>query len=352
MKIAIDVSQVVYGTGVSVYTENLVKSLQAIDKENEYVLFGGTLRKGKELRDKFPNVKVFPISPVIANLIWNRLHVFSIENLVGQIDVFHSSDWTQPPSRAFKVTTIHDLSPLIFSKYTDPKIVSTHTKRLEWAKKEVDRIIVPSQSTKEDLLKLGFKENIIKVIYEAPDPVFKKATVSEVERVRKKYKIFSPFIISVGVSLRKNTKSLISAFQKSKKGDMKLVLIGKINIDVVESRGVIFLGEVSQEDLVALYSSAEAFVYPSLYEGFGLPILEAFSCGCPVVTSNTSSMPEVAGKAAILVDPIDELSIAEGINLALRRKISLSKAGFQRVKKFSWQKTASETLKVYNSFYR
>ncbi|MEK7188858.1 MAG: glycosyltransferase family 1 protein [Patescibacteria group bacterium] len=353
MKIAIDVSQVVYGTGVSVYTENLVKSLHAIDNENEYLLFGGTLRKGKELRDKFPNVKVFPISPAIANLIWNRLHVFSVENLVGKIDVFHSSDWTQPPSRAFNVTTIHDLSPIIFSRYTDPKIVAAHEMRLNWVKKEVDRIIVPSQSTKEDLLKLGFNQNIISVIYEAPAPVFKKATVSEIERVRQQYKIFSPFIMSIGVSLRKNTKTLVSAFEKAKKANLKLILVGGTEATKIEdSRGVIVVGEVPNKDLVALYSGAEAFVYPSLYEGFGLPILEAFACGCPVVTSNVSSMPEVAGKAAVLVDPTDELSIAEGINLALRRKTSLSRAGLARVKKFSWQKTAVETLKVYNSFHR
>ena len=352
MKIAIDVSQVVYGTGVSVYTENLVKSLHAIDNENEYLLFGGTLRKGKELRDKFPNVKVFPISPAIANLIWNRLHVFSVENLVGKIDVFHSSDWTQPPSRAFNVTTIHDLSPIIFSRYTDPKIVAAHEMRLNWVKKEVDRIIVPSQSTKEDLLKLGFNQNIISVIYEAPAPVFKKATVSEIERVRQQYKIFSPFIMSIGVSLRKNTKTLVSAFEKAKKANLKLILVGGTEATKIEdSRGVIVVGEVPNKDLVALYSGAEAFVYPSLYEGFGLPILEAFACGCPVVTSNVSSMPEVAGKAAVLVDPTDELSIAEGIILALRRKTSLSRVGLARVKKFSWQKTAVETLRVYNSFH-
>ncbi|KKQ96568.1 MAG: hypothetical protein UT23_C0029G0007, partial [Candidatus Woesebacteria bacterium GW2011_GWA1_39_12] len=107
MKIAIDISQSIYGTGVSWYTRSLVENLLTLDDQNEYLLFGGSLRRLGELR-KFAKGKYYPIPPSLADFIWNRLHVLPIENLIGEVDVFHSSDWTQPPSKAFKVTTVHD----------------------------------------------------------------------------------------------------------------------------------------------------------------------------------------------------------------------------------------------------
>lgn len=109
MRICIDVSQIVYGTGVSVYTRNLIQNLLKIDQKNEYVFFAGTLRRKADVLRFVPDAKVFPIPPTLADIIWNRTHVLPIEKLVGKIDVFHSSDWTQPPSNAFKVTTVHDL---------------------------------------------------------------------------------------------------------------------------------------------------------------------------------------------------------------------------------------------------
>jgi len=115
--------------------------------------------------------------------------------------------------------------------------------------------------------------------------------------------------------------------------------------------GVIFTGYVSREELSSLYSGASCFVFPSLYEGFGLPILEAMKCGCPVVTSNLSSMPEVAGEAGILVNPLDVKDIVRGIEMVIRDKATgerLRKKGFEQVKKFSWEKTAKETLRVYH----
>src|SRR3989337_3862196 len=141
MKVGIDISGVIYETGVSVYTKNLVENLLKIDTLNEYVLFGGSLRRFGELQGKAlsllakrPNCKatIYPIAPSLAHFLWNRLHVFPIENLVGKIDVFHSSDWTQPKTKAFSITTIHDLVPLLYPKLSHPKIVSTHRARLKW----------------------------------------------------------------------------------------------------------------------------------------------------------------------------------------------------------------------------
>ena len=201
MRIGIDVSQVVYGTGVSVYTKELVKALLSVDKENEYVLFGGSLRKRRELESfssslagKFTS-KYYPFPPSLADFVWNRLHKFKIERFTGKLDVYHSSDWAQAPSEAYKITTIHDLAPFKFPRLTPGNIISTHKARLKWIVEEVDRIIVPSQATKDDLVELGMEEDRIRVIYEAPGAVFKPQSESEVNKVLRKYKINNKFII-------------------------------------------------------------------------------------------------------------------------------------------------------------
>ena len=356
MKITIDVSQVVYGTGVSVYTKNLTENLLKIDKENDYVLFGGTLRRRTELESvlegfKGKNVKrqIFPISPTLANLIWNKLHIIPIEKLIGRMDVFHSSDWTQPQSTAFKVTTIHDLVPIKYPKLSHPKLVSNQKLRFKHISNEVDRIIVPSLATFSDVKKMGVSSDKIRVIPEAVDPGIKRVGRTEVEKIKRKYRISGRYLLSIGVNARKNTQRIIDAYEKIKgEINIKLVIIGEPFIKVNQPRGVHFLGHVPSEAIASLYSGADALVYPSLYEGFGLPILEAFICKTPVVTSNIGSMAEVSGKASVLVDPYDTNSIIEGIFKALSNRKKLIKKGFLRAHKFTWQKTAQMTLKVYS----
>src|SRR3990167_2162611 len=155
MRVAIDISQIVYGTGVSVYTKNLVENLLRIDRENDYVLFAGSLRRKKDVLSIFPDARVFPIPPTLADLLWNRLHTLPIEKLIGNIDVFHTSDWAEPPSRAFKVTTVHDLAPFLypnlFPRDIIRNIVDAHKYKLSWVRKETKRIIVPTYATKKDL---------------------------------------------------------------------------------------------------------------------------------------------------------------------------------------------------------
>ena len=356
MRIGIDISQIVYGTGVSTYTKNLVENLLRIDGENEYVLFGGSLRRKKDILKFIRKLdsknflsKIMSISPSFAHLLWNKLHILKIERLIGKVDVFHSSDWTQPPSNVHKVTTIHDLAPLRYPKLTDPKIVSVHKARLKWVKKEVERIIVPSQATKEDLVILKFERKRIHVIPEAVDPYFKPARKQE-RVVRSKYKAGN-YLLAVGGTERKNVDRLIKAYELIRAGrDLKLIVVGRQDKKHGGIRGVRFTGHISKKELRFLYSNALALVYPSLSEGFGLPILEAFACKCPVITSNISSMPEVAGKAAVLVDPFNVNSIAEGIEEALKKRKTLIKLGTERLKSFNWKKVAEETLKIYEEF--
>ncbi len=297
--------------------------------------------------------KIFSLPPTFADIIWNRLHVLPIEFFIGKVDVFHSSDWTQPPSKAFKVTTIHDLVPLKFPELSHRKIVSAHQVRLKRVKKEIDRVITPSNSTKKDLIDIGIDKGKIRVIAEAPDSIFRPVNKEEIEKVKRKYQIEGNYLMSVGVNQRKNTQRIINAFKKVRVNlDLILVIVGHPYIDIEKVEGVRVLGQVPFEELPTLYSGADALVYPSLYEGFGLPILEAFVCKTPVVTSNLGSLKEVAGKAAVLVDPHSVDSVAEGVRKALSARKLLVKKGLARVKDFSWQKTAKETLKVYQEAER
>lgn len=167
MRICIDISQIVYGTGVSTYTRKIAENLLKIDNGNEYKLFAGSLRRKKDILEIFPQAKVFQFPPTVADFVWNRMHLLPIEKFVGKIDVYHSSDWAQAPSTAFKVTTVHDLYPFKFPRLINPKVRDVHRRRLWWVIKEADRIIVPSESTKKDLLLIGGKEEKIRVIPEA-----------------------------------------------------------------------------------------------------------------------------------------------------------------------------------------
>ena len=336
MKVAIDISQIIYGTGVSVYTKELIAGLNEIT-DIDLVLYAGSLRRKSEF-EKY-KAKVFPVSPYIADLIWNKLHVLPIEYLIGKVDLIHTSDWSEPPSRVPKVTTVHDLSPILFPSESNPYVTKVHKRKLEWVKKESSAIIVPSKATKKDLKSLGFDDDKIHVVYEALSRNLKNQM--------KKRLIKEKYVLSIGTAPRKNIERIAKAFEsvKDRLGISKYIVCGQIPDNKVP--GVIYLGYVEDKVLGDLYRNAECLVYASLYEGFGLPILDAYSVQTPVVTSSISSMPEVAGDAAILVDPQSVSSISEGILESIRSKNVLVKKAVKQLEKFSWSRTADQTYKIY-----
>ncbi len=348
MRIAIDISQVIYGTGVSAYTENLVANLLRIDGKNQYVLFGGSLRRKNDILRIFPQAKVFPIPPILADFIWNKLHVLPVEKLIGEIDILHSSDWSEPPSKSFKVTTVHDLYPLKFPRLVDPVVRDVHKRRLAWVFQESKRIIVPSDSTKNDLLELGIDAERIRVVPEAP--VLTKPPEHIITAMKTKYGLKGDYLMAIGVTKLKNTENIISAFHLNRAGkDIKLILAGRSSgTNLKSERNIRFLGHIPRQDLAAILSGSRGLVFASVYEGYGIPILDAFNCGVPVVTSDIGSMPEVAGGAAALVDPSSVNSIGEGIEKILRGPKGFIEKGLKRAKDFSWEKTAKMTLEVYN----
>lgn len=348
MKIAIDISQIVFeGTGTGNYTRNLVKHLLRLNhstKKHQYILFGTSLRK-KALLDSFAlelrkegllfKDSFWMLPPTFTSAVWNKIHHMKIERLIGKIDVFHSSDWTEPPSRAKKVTTIHDLVVYKYPDSSHPEIVANQIKKLNLVKKETAAIIAVSHSTKadiEEILKIPSEK--ITVVYEGVGENFKNYTDKKTNG--KKY------ILGMGgVGNRKNTDAVSEAFTMLKRKDLDLKIIGKN------------LSFVPEKDLPALYKNAEMFVFPSLYEGFGLPVLEAMAVGTPVITSNTGSLPEVGGKAALYANPESTTEItvkmAEVLSWSSRTRTKAVKAGQTQAAKFSWEKCAKETLSVYES---
>ncbi|MEX2028065.1 MAG: glycosyltransferase family 1 protein [Candidatus Curtissbacteria bacterium] len=373
MKIGIDISQLVYGTGVSNYTADLVENLVKIDHVNKYVLFGSSLRQRGKLKSfvsKFegnPNieVKLFPFPLTLLNFVWNTLHVFPIEKLIGDVDIFHSSDWLEPPisnPHTKKITTVHDMIVYLFPTSSHPKILKTQKKRLERVKKEADAIIADSETTKEDLVKfLEIPQEKVSVIYLAASPDFKPQDDDKVNEVLAKYKIKKPYILSVATQEpRKNIQKLLDVFSQihQRRPEFNLVLTGKYGWGpgFHAPENVNWTGYVSKEDLVSLFSGCRVFVYPSLYEGFGLPILEAMACAAPVVTSNNSSMAEIARDAAILVDPRSEPQLTRAIEMVLDLNMEnyqkMVRASLDRARRYTWQKTARQTLDIYEQLYK
>ena len=361
MRIAIDISQIIYETGVSTYTRNLCSNLLAIDKSDSYLFFGGSLRRYKKLKNILNGITygkenagsfILPFPPYLSDLMGNRLRFIAIDKILGNIDVFHSSDWTQPPAKAFKVTTIHDIVPILYPKLTHPTILRVHRKRLDIVRKEVDRIIVPSDTTKGDLVKIGFDDKRIRVIAEAPDRVFISITKKDALEAKKRYKISKKYLVAIGTHPRKNIDKIIDSFERIRPDkDLRLVVIGE-NKENKRYHGVDYLGHVSTHDVAAILKGAEVLVYPSFYEGFGLPIVEAYQCSIPVVTSNIGSMKEIGEGSAVLVDPNKTESITKGIWEALKNRSKYVKAGKIALKKYSWKKNASKTLAVYNEFLK
>lgn len=339
------------------YTKNLVENLLKIDKKNQYVLFGSSLRRKNELRSFAEKLKnqgydfehyIYSYPPTMLELMFNRLRFPQIERFIGDIDIFHSSDWTMPRSKAKRVTTVHDLVPILYSEQSDDKIVSVFRRTMAIARNEIDVFIAPSYATKADMIKLGFDKKKISVISEAADNYFKKARRSEIEIVKKKFKINGKYLLSVGTAPRKNIKNIVKAYNLlKKKYNLNLAVVGESQRSKLNTDSVLELGRVTKKELRALYSGAEALVYPSFYEGFGLPILEAYACGTGVITSNSGSMKEVGGYGAELVDPNSHTSIAKGVEMVLSQKEKYAAAGKIEVRKYSWEKTARETLKIY-----
>lgn len=328
---------------------------------------------------------------------WTQIGL-ALQTFIDPLDILFVPSHTLPLLRKpglKTVITVHDLGAEYLPGLHQLKQVLYLKLMTHYQLKTASRIIAVSEATKKDLVKkVGVPSEKIKVIYEGVERnIFKKISKEIVNDIVRKYDLDrEKYFLFVGtIQPRKNLEKLITAFSKflaqvniaderlvsgikyhvssEKKHNtkyiihntnFKLVLVGQKGwksesiYNLPEKLGikdkVRFLGRISDQDLVGLYNGATALVYPSLFEGFGLPIIEAFACGCPVITSGVSSMPEVAGKAALLVDPEKEEEIAGGMFKIIKNdplREDLIQKGYNRVKEFDWEKTASETVKIF-----
>lgn len=334
--VGLDISQTAHNGGVAIYTQNLAEQLSEIH-DLEMQFFYSSLRK--KYKGKLKNVKSYLLPPTLFEMLFNKWRNVGIEKFLGPLDIFHSSDWVQPPTKAKKVTTYHDVVPLKYPQWSHHKIINVHKRRLRLVEKEIDMVIAVSQSTKKDLLEVSeIPEEKIAVIYEGPTSDFSTRSKEEVEEFKKKYSLPDKFLLAIGgIGERRNLKRIKQACL-----DYNLVISGE-NIPWLD-----------MDELELLYNSASALLYCSLYEGFGLPILDAFLCNLPVITSNVSSMPEVGGDAPIYVDPFKVDDIKKAVKNVMNNKALIEemiRKGSKQVKKFSWKRCAEETAQVYRNLH-
>jgi len=354
-------------SGTSVYSHNLLTHLSKIDKINKYIIFpffeyhflDNYQQYHPILSSNFKiYLKSFP--KLFTSIFWKYL--------IPKLDIFHSTTFTIPEKRISDklVVTIYDTTFYTHPQYHQQANIDHCMKATINAVVQADKIIAISQQTKSDLINyFDCPESKIAVTYMACDEIFySKVSATSINTVIKKFNLVKPYIFHLGsLEPRKNTLGLIKAYllmpdNYQKQFDLVIAggggwmnneIINYINCQNTFNR-IKLIGYISTNSLVALLQHASCFAYPSFYEGFGIPCLEAMAAGCPVLTSNTSSLPEVCGNSALYCNPLDVENISENLTSILTqnntKKIALGK---QLAKNFSWTKCAEETLDIYQS---
>ncbi|MFA6304761.1 MAG: glycosyltransferase family 1 protein [Patescibacteria group bacterium] len=369
MKIAIDARGLLGGgnlTGVGFYAYKLLEKLFELDQENQYVLFSNSIKENKIAQQLVKGKNTTYYSKKIPNKLFNFSLKFLgkpyLDRLVGGADIFwfpNLNFWSVSPGCP-TIVTVHDLSFIKTSELYSPKMRLWHKAiGINQKLKNAAKIVAVSQSTKDDLITTyDLLPDKIKVIY--PGPI-------EVKNYLPKtlpFDLPDKYILFLGtLEPRKNIIGIIKAFHLLNNPQYHLVLAGGAGwqysklIQLVRQlklgNRVKFLGYVTPAQQSELYQRADLFVWPSFYEGFGFPPLEAMRAGVPVIASANSSMPEVLAQAAILVDPYNIKEIAQTMHLALSDNNLRSKLianGFEQVKKYSWEQSAKQMLEVFREF--
>lgn len=356
MRIAFEASSVIgkKPTGVAIYIKNFVQSIADLNSDTELKLLYKLDRiKYKENWYQPDNIPT-------------QIYLNSTYPFFKNTDIVHGLDTYVPNWRGCKkIVTFHDILPLLFkdASITPPDFRIKKEKDYRKTIEIADLIIAVSENTKTDLIEhFNIPETKVKRVYPGLDAdKFQPKSADEIETVRKHYAINRNYLLFIGtISGRKNTAGLVEAFAKTKaKDDFELVLAGSISymgektLEAIErnnlSDKVKILGYVENEHLPALYSGAAGFLFPTFYEGFGFPILEAMLCETPVLASHVGSAPEIGSKYAKYVNPQDIESIAVGIDLLLEKDDINLIEGRDYAKRFSWETSARRILKIYES---
>jgi len=364
VKIAIDARKL-RDYGIGTYVRNLLRYLSRLDKTTEYVLFcrAEDCTTIEEFGENFRAV------PELARQysIKEQLRI-PLDLRREGIDLFHAPHYVLPaliPCKA--VVTIHDCIHLRFPQYLPNRLGYAYARASMWiATHRSNRVLTVSEASKRDILKyFHVPERKIDVIYNGIDERFGEIpSPDEVLRVRERYQLNNPFVLYAGnIKPHKNLERLIEAFHLLRRNGhdtVKLLIIGDEISKYATLRRAVhryklhkhvrFFGFVPDKTLAVLYRLAGVFVFPSLYEGFGLPPLEAMASGTPVITSNVSSLPEVVGDAALLIDPYEPAAIAQAMARVLTEpslREDLRRRGLLRVKEFSWDRSVRRVHEIY-----
>jgi glycosyltransferase involved in cell wall biosynthesis len=364
VRIGIDARKL-HDFGIGTYIRNLLRQLARIDRQNEFVIFCRPEDRETlaSLGDNFR-----PVEETAPNYSFAEQVRIPLAVRRERVTLFHAPHYVLPPLvRCRSVVTIHDCIHLMFPQYLPNRLALSYARTsIALATRRANRVLTVSESSKRDILRfVDLPPDRIDVIYNAYDERFAvEPREEDVIRVRERYQLHDEFVFYAGpVKPHKNLERLIVAFDLVRKRGLdrlKLVLIGDEISRYASLRRAVhqhqlhkyvrFLGYLPEETLAVMYRLAGVFVFPSLYEGFGLPPLEAMASGTPVVTSNVSSLPEVAGDAAMLVDPRDPHAIADGIYRLLtdeRLRRELRTRGLARARQFSWEASVRRVHAIY-----
>lgn len=368
MRIGIDYTAAVrQGAGIGRYTRGLIRALAELDQETPYLLFSAG--RDPDPRPWPPNFRQrsLPLSDRHLAILWQRLRLpVPIEWFTGPLDLFHSPDFVLPPvRRARTALTVHDLSFLRYPECFSPPLLRYLLNAVPRSIERADLVLADSEHTQRDLDELlGVPGERVRVVHAGVEPAFAPRPPAEVTAVRQRYGIQRPYLLGLGtLQPRKNFVRLIEAYRLLRQEHQiphQLVIGGGRGwlhepiVEAIETHhlqdDVLLIGFVEDTDLPALYTGADLFAFPSLYEGFGIPVLEAMACGTPVVAASASSLPEVAGDAALLVPPTDVAALAEALWRALDDtdlRADLRARGLAQARRFTWRASAQHLRECY-----
>ena len=343
--------------GIGRYVRELIAALALLDPATDYRLFvAGAKTLAAAPASNF-RWRTSRLSPKGFARLWHWAHIpIPIECWVGPVNVYHATDFVLPPTRKSTrtVLTVHDLSFVRTPEATAPALKRYLDQVVPRSAHRADHVLADSQATQDDLISLyGLSPQKVSVLYSGVNanyrPIRDPATLAA---VRTRYQIgAAPFVLAVGAPHpRKNYDRLIAALD-SLSNSPRLVITGGRTPPPSTDR-VHYTGFVAESDLPALYSAAACLAFPSLYEGFGLPVLEAMACGTPAITSNISSVVEVAGDSALMVDPLSVEAIADALRRVLTDstlRAGMIERGYRQAARFTWEKAAAQLLTLYQT---
>ena len=352
MRVVVDVSPLSHPrTGVGNYIRgSLLGMAEAAEGAHELVAFAPATASGRReietALDGIPVEHCVPTLPLAhaVRTAWSKLGRPPVERVVGPLDAFHFSDWMYPQQRGgIRSTMVHDLVPLRFPAWVHPRTRRMHAAKYRHAARTCDLVFTNSRFTADDVVELlGVPADRVRVAYPGVDEQF--------TRDGPRAELGGPYVLSVAtLEPRKNLQTLVDAFRLLGDG-IQLAVAGSAGWGAqpqLDVPGVRLLGYTPYAELSSLYRGAQAFVYPSRFEGFGMPVVEAMACGTPCVVSSHPSLDEACGDASVRIDPESPEAIAAGIKRAVAERAELSRRGREHAARFTWHENGRVHLDAF-----